>query len=234
MTAPDTGRGAGVADGPGSDDGPDTADLDLPPDLAGAPVDYAMDMDGGPLATRLLDNVPAWGPLRTGVGIFQLVPVCLDRDLALISTWMNDADVALFWMLAGSPRRTAEHVRRQLDGDGRSLPCLGVLDGLPMSYWELYRADLDPVAFHYPSLLHDTGVHLLIGSAEDRGRGLGAALLRGVTELVLRNRSSCRRLVGEPDVRNAASVATFEAAGFENTGEVDLPDKRAAIMIRTR
>ncbi|RBM11106.1 GNAT family N-acetyltransferase [Streptomyces sp. PT12] len=218
--------------GPRDPDLEDTADLDLPPDLAGAPPPYAAECH--PLATELLDNVPAWGPARTEAGVFQLVPVCLDRDLALIAGWMNDPVVDASWALAGPPERTERHIARQLRGDGRSVPCLGVLDGLPMSYWEIYRADLDPVALHYPSRPHDTGIHLLIGSADDRGRGLGPALLRAVAELILRHRARCRRLIGEPDVRNAASIAAFESAGFTRTGEADLPEKRAAILLRDR
>ena len=68
---------------------------------------------------------------------------------------------------------TEDHLRAQFGGDGRSVPCLGVLDGTPMSYWEIYRADLDPLARHYPARPHDTGLHLLIGGVADRGRGLG-------------------------------------------------------------
>ncbi len=219
---------------PGTDDGEDTADLELPPDLTGAPAGYG---DGErPAADRpdLLDNVGDWGPIATAVGVFQLIPVHLARDLSLIATWMNDPEVHAFWRLAGPDEDTAAHIARQLDGDGRSRPCLGVLDGLPMSYWEIYRADLDPLARYYPSRLHDTGVHVLIGSAEDRGRGLGTALLRGVVDLVLRNRPRCARVVAEPDVRNAASLAAFRAAGFRRVTDAELPGKCAALMIRDR
>ncbi|MDT0346648.1 GNAT family N-acetyltransferase [Streptomyces sp. DSM 44938] len=214
------------------DDAEDTADLQLSPDLTDAPAAYVQDLaaPGG----DLLDTVADWGPVTTGAGVFRLVPVVADRDLSLITTWMNDPVVDAFWLLAGPAERTAAHLARQLDGDGRSVPCLGVLDGLAMSYWEIYRADLDPLARHYPSRLHDTGVHLLIGSAEDRGRGIGAALLRGVADLVLRWRPRCQRVVAEPDVRNAPSIAAFRAAGFRKTGEADLPGKRAALMVRDR
>jgi RimJ/RimL family protein N-acetyltransferase len=217
---------------PGGRDIEDTADLRLPPDFAAAPAAYGVETPPG--GADLLDNIGTWGPVSTDAGVFRLVPARPERDLSLITTWMNDPAVDAFWNLAGPPERTAAHVRRQLDGDGRSVPCLGVLDGLPMSYWEIYRADLDPLARHYPSRLHDTGVHLLIGSAEDRGRGLGGVLLRGVAELVLRHRPRCPRVVAEPDVRNAASIAAFTSAGFRRAGEADLPDKRAALMIRER
>ncbi|MDT0382276.1 GNAT family N-acetyltransferase [Streptomyces sp. DSM 42041] len=182
----------------------------------------------------LLDDLPGWAAAHTAAGTFQLVPVRLERDLPLIAAWMNDPAVAAFWDLAGPVGTTASHLRAQLDGDGRSAPCLGVLDGVPMSYWEVYRADLDPLARHYPARPHDTGVHLLVGGVTDRGRGLGTTLLRAVGDLVLAHRPSCRRVLAEPDLRNVPSVAAFLGAGFRFSAEVDLPDKRAALMIRDR
>ncbi|MFE7159817.1 GNAT family N-acetyltransferase [Streptomyces sp. NPDC057636] len=182
----------------------------------------------------LLDNVGAWGPVTTRSGVFQLVPVRIERDLSLISRWMNDPAVAAFWELEGPESVTENHLRPQLDGDGRSVPCLGVLDGTPMSYWEIYRADLDPLARHYPARPHDTGIHLLIGGVANRGRGLGTGLLKAVADLVLDHRPPCARVVAEPDLRNTPSVSAFLSAGFRFSAEVDLPDKRAALMIRDR
>ncbi|MFJ3309213.1 GNAT family N-acetyltransferase [Streptomyces sp. NPDC086549] len=225
--------------GPGGDS-EDTLDLRLPDEflalVAGEAVDSPVPADGRFTAADddLLDHVGDWGPLVTPVGPFQLVPVRLDRDLPLIGGWMNDPAVAAFWELAGSPAQTEDHLRSQLTGDGRSVPCVGVLDGTPMSYWEIYRADLDPLARHYPARPHDTGLHLLIGGVADRGRGLGSALLRAVADLVLDRRPACARVIAEPDLRNTPSVAAFLSAGFRFAAEVDLPAKRAALMIRDR
>ena len=182
----------------------------------------------------LLDRVAEWGPADTPAGGFHLVPVRLERDLPLINRWMNDPAAAVFWELAGPQEVTADHLRAQLAGDGRSVPCIGVLDGVPMSYWELYRADLDPLARHYPARPHDTGIHLLVGGVADRGRGLGGVLLRAVADLVLSQRPSCTRVIAEPDIRNTPSVAAFLTAGFRFSAEVDLPAKRAALMVRDR
>ncbi|MEW1641290.1 GNAT family N-acetyltransferase [Streptomyces sp. NPDC091219] len=187
-----------------------------------------------PPAADLLDRIHDWGPTPTPAGSFHLLPVHVERDLTLISRWMNDPAVAEFWELSGPEALTEEHLRAQLTGDGRSVPCLGVLDGTPMSYWEIYRADLDPLARHYPCRLHDTGIHLLIGSLTDRGRGLGGTLIRAVADLVLDKRSDCTRVIAEPDIRNIPSVAAFLGAGFRFSAEVDLPDKRAALMVRDR
>jgi len=182
----------------------------------------------------LLDRIAEWGPTSTPVGAFQLVPVRIGRDLRLIARWMNDPAVAAFWELDGPDDITASHLGGQLDGDGRSVPCLGVLDGVPMSYWEVYRADLDPLARHYPARPHDTGIHLVIGRVSDRGQGLGTTLLRAAADLVLQHRPSCARVVAEPDLRNTPSVAAFLGAGFRFSAEVDLPGKRAALMLRDR
>lgn len=188
--------------------------------------------DGAP--GDLLDRVGDWGPARTPAGLFHLVPVRVERDLPLLARWMNDPAVAAFWELSGPPAVTADHLRAQLAGDGRSVPCLGVLDGTPMSYWEVYRADLDPLARHYPARPHDTGLHLLIGPDGARGRGLGSTLLRVVADLALARRPASTRVIAEPDVRNAASVAAFLRAGFRLRDEIDLPAKRAALMVRDR
>ncbi|MFI6207578.1 GNAT family N-acetyltransferase [Streptomyces sp. NPDC051041] len=189
---------------------------------------------GFPAGGDLLDHVADWGPVGTAAGLFHLVPVRVERDLPLIGRWMHDPAVAAFWELAAPRSVIEQHVRAQLDGDGRSVPCVGVLDGRPMSYWEIYRADLDPLARHYPARPHDTGIHLLIGQAADRARGLGSTLLRAVADLVLDRRRTCARVVAEPDLRNVPSVAAFLNAGFRFSAEVDLPAKRAALMVRER
>jgi len=187
-----------------------------------------------PARADLLDHIGDWPAADSPAGHFRLVPVRPQRDLALVARWMNDPAVAEFWELAGDPAVTERHLRPQLTGDGRSVPCLGVLDGAPMSYWEIYRADLDPLARHYPARPHDTGVHLLVGGVADRARGLGSTLLRTVATMVLDNRPACSRVVAEPDLRNTPSVSAFLTAGFRFCAEVDLPGKRAALMIRDR
>ncbi|MFF8594933.1 GNAT family N-acetyltransferase [Streptomyces sp. NPDC015220] len=213
-------------------DGEDTLDLHLPDEFTA--LFGRTPGTGAARSDDLLGGVGDWGPTRTPVGAFRLVPVRVERDLPVISRWMNDPAVAEFWQLAGEQRVTEAHLGAQLDGDGRSVPCLGLVDGTPMSYWEIYRADLDPLARHYPARPHDTGVHLLIGSVADRGRGLGGALLRAVADLILDKRPGCARVVAEPDLRNAPSVAAFLTAGFRYAAEVGLPDKRAALMVRDR
>ncbi|MFJ4362330.1 GNAT family N-acetyltransferase [Streptomyces massasporeus] len=218
---------ADVACGAGSRSGP--------PDLGRASgEDPASRRSSAPCHDDLLDRIAEWGPVDTPAGGFHLVPVRLERDLPLIGRWMNDPAAAAFWELAGPQEVTQDHLRAQLAGDGRSVPCIGVLDGAPMSYWEIYRADLDPLARHYPARPQDMGIHVLVGGVAHRGRGLGGLLLRAVADLVLAQRPSCTRVIAEPDIRNTPSVAAFLTAGFRFSAEIDLPAKRAALMVRDR
>jgi RimJ/RimL family protein N-acetyltransferase len=170
-----------------------------------------------------------WFDLPTSAGRFTLTPVKVDRDLPLIQSWMNDPDVARYWELDGPPERTSEHVRAQLELP-HTQPLLARLSGRAIGYWELYQAADDPLAAHYAAEPDDLGVHLLIGEGDCRGIGLGGVLLRALADAVQREKP--RRLVAEPDERNLASVRAFTAAGFTAAGTLDLPDKRATLMIR--
>lgn len=167
---------------------------------------------------------------RLAAGEFVLHPLVPERDTDALHAWHNDPEVARFWEMAWSRDAIADYLHQQLDSS-HSTPCLGLLDGVAMSYWELYRADLDPLAGHYPARDGDAGVHLLLGPAAYRGLGIGAELLRAVSGWQL---ETAERVVAEPDVRNERSVRAFERAGFHRTADIDLPGKRAALMIRNR
>jgi acetyl CoA:N6-hydroxylysine acetyl transferase len=167
------------------------------------------------------------------VNDFELRPVDPERDVDLVHGWMNDPAVARFWDLAAERDRIARYLCEQV-GSAHSTPYIGAVAGEPMSYWELYRADLDPLAAHYPAQPHDQGVHMLLGPPGYRGRGLGAPLLRMVAAAQLAADPRATRVVAEPDVRNVASVRAFARAGFRLAGELDLPDKRAALLVLDR
>jgi RimJ/RimL family protein N-acetyltransferase len=176
-------------------------------------------------------TAPAWWDLTTAAGRFTLRPVKVDRDLPLIHRWMNDPAVARYWELDGPIERTAAHLTKQR-ALTHSEPYLARLAGRPIGYWELYRAAEDRLAAYYPAQPDDVGVHLLIGEPDLRGVGLGAMLLTALCDAIQRE-SRCR-IVAEPDERNAASVRAFLAAGFRAAGTIQLPEKRAALVVRDR
>lgn len=164
-------------------------------------------------------------------GAFTLRRLDLGRDVGLVHSWMNDPEVAAFWKMPWPLAQIASYLHEQ-DRTAHSTAYLGELDGVPMSYWELYRADLDPLAQYYSAHDHDAGLHLLLGPAKYRGRGLAATLLRTVSTWQLDADPRATRVIGEPDATNKRVIRALEHAGFHRKTDVDLPNKRAALMVR--
>lgn len=156
-----------------------------------------------------------------------------DGYVALVWEWMNRPHVAAAWDQAWPQERWEAEIARQAAGT-HSRPCLVLLDGRPFAYLEIYRVLRDRLARLYPFRPHDLGVHIAIGHPDDIGRGLGRSLLRTVADGLLAADEACTRVVAEPNVTNTASLRAFAAAGFHRVGEVTMPHKTAALMVRPR
>ncbi|GAA1125532.1 hypothetical protein GCM10009630_24200 [Kribbella jejuensis] len=129
--------------------------------------------------------------------------------------------------------RWEEEIARQTAGE-HSTPCVVTLDEEEFAYVELYRVRHDRLAQYYSYDDEDWGVHVAIGDGTRVGRGLGRQLLREVADTVLRSEPACTRVVAEPDIENTPSVRAFAAAGFVESGQLQLPEKTAVLMVRTR
>lgn len=108
-----TGPGGDLTDATGTED---TLELRLTEELLvllGEPP--AADATGGD-ASALVGYPGGWSPVTTSAGVFRLVTVVPDRDLALISRWMNDPAVAAFWELAGPDSVTGAHLGQAAHG----------------------------------------------------------------------------------------------------------------------
>lgn len=175
---------------------------------------------------------PRWWDLSTPAGRLTLSSVKPERDLPDIHRWMNDPAVARYWELNGPIERVADHVAEQRAA-AHTDAYLARLAGRAIGYWEVYRAAEDRLAEYYPALRDDVGVHFLIGELDCRGIGLGTLLLRVVCDAIQTRSAGPCRIVAEPDARNVASVRAFRAAGFEASGNIDLPDTRAVLVIRS-
>ncbi len=163
-------------------------------------------------------------------GFRRLDPIA---DLELVHGWMHQPHVVPFWRL-DVPREQLSAYLDGVAGDAHVEPLIGAVEGVPVSYWEVYRAAEDPLAEYYAAEEHDQGVHLLIGPLGLTGQGLGRRLLDAVVGWQLDREPRTRQVVAEPDVRNRRMIHVFERCGFVREGELELPDKRAALMVRHR
>lgn len=150
-------------------------------------------------------------------------------DAGPVAALMAEPEVARWWHQAWSADRWRETIERQLH-DGPALPLVLVDDGAVAGYVELYPVAHDVLGRHVRHDDTDLGVHLALAGSV-RGRGIGPRVLAAVREGAGTVVPGCRRLLAEPDLRNRGSLAAFRRAGFETAAEVDLPDKRAQLVV---
>lgn len=176
---------------------------------------------GPPPAPRL---APPW----TAVPLSPAGPT-----LELLVRWMQAPHVARHWHQEWTAGQWADEISAQLAGS-YSRPWLIHRGDDPLAYIEVYRTARDVLAAHYPAGEADVGVHIAIGDESHTGRGLGTAVLRLVAEGLFAADPACRWVVGDPDAGHIVARRAFESAGFVLFGEVPLPHKQAAILIRSR
>jgi siderophore synthetase component len=165
-------------------------------------------------------------PLRTRI---ELVAVDPEIHLDLVHGWMNEPHVAEWWGLAGSKEAVRAYLATQVAL--RHLePWIAYADGVPIGYVETYGAAEDPLAAHYLARASDRGWHILV-SASHVGTGVARELGRFVVDRLF---EEGERVLCEPDERNERMLAFCRALGGERRATLELPDKRAALMVWER
>jgi RimJ/RimL family protein N-acetyltransferase len=151
-------------------------------------------------------------------------------DPELVSRWMKEPHVALFWEQDWPPARWASAIAGQLAGDC-SRPYLVSYRGSALAYVEIYRTPRDVVGLRYPADPYDLGLHLAIGDPARTGHGEGRAMVRAIAEGLSVADPRCRRVLADPDERHVIARRMFRGAGFHLLGVCDLGHKLAALHV---
>jgi siderophore synthetase component len=165
-------------------------------------------------------------PLRSRI---KLVPADPDVHLDLVHGWMNEPHVAEWWRTEGTPDEVRAYLAAQV-ALPHSEPWIALVDGVPFGYVETYRAAEDPLACHYEARASDRGWHVLV-AASHVGTGAPRELGRFVVDRLFEEGD---RVLCEPDERNARMLAFCRALGGEIRATLELPDKRAALIVWER
>ena len=168
---------------------------------------------------------------RTRARTIWTRPIDPALDVDLVAAWMREPEVERYWAMAWPADRIADYLATH-HADPHREAFVTFVDDTPVGYLEVYDPAHDVLGAHYPVEPGDVGAHVLIGDKDFRGRysvSLGLA-----TNRFLFGRPGVRRLVGEPDVRNHNFLSLLAFLGFRKEAELDLPDKRAALMVCER
>ncbi|MFJ2473411.1 GNAT family N-acetyltransferase [Streptomyces sp. NPDC087659] len=178
-----------------------------------------------------------------GLGTVHVRRLDPARDADVVHSWVNE-DRARFWGMGETSREEVRGIYEHLDSLTTHHAFLIVLGDEPVMLFQTYEPEADRVSECYEVEPGDIGVHLMMGPAKGSPRpGFTAAMLRVLVGHVLAD-DGVRRIVAEPDVRNAKAIDQLRRAGFElgpeivlpeiDLPEVFLPEKRARLAILSR
>jgi siderophore synthetase component/RimJ/RimL family protein N-acetyltransferase len=168
----------------------------------------------------------------TRLGPVTFEPLDVERDAAMIHAWVTHPR-SVFW---GMQTATVDEVRQAyavIHADPHHHAWLGRVDGDPAVLAEIYDPAHSELADAYEVRDGDIGMHVLVAPTDRPQHGFTSAVFRAVMELCLDDPRH-RRVVVEPDIRNARIAALNAAAGFRVEREVKLADKTAALSTCTR
>ncbi|WP_179467239.1 GNAT family N-acetyltransferase [Mycolicibacterium vinylchloridicum] len=149
-------------------------------------------------------------------------------DAAMVAEWMNRPHLAQAWEYDWTVERWEAHLRAQLGGT-YSLPLIASLNGVAGGYLEIYRAAKDSIAPCYDAEPYDLGLHAAIADTALVNRGMGLGLFPRIMASLFTAEPRCRRVMFDPDHRNAAARTVCEVAGCRFLGEYDMSNRRMAL-----
>ncbi|MCG8150405.1 GNAT family N-acetyltransferase, partial [Pimelobacter simplex] len=160
-------------------------------------------------------------------------PLDVERDLDVLHAWVTHPR-SVYWMMQGASRAD---VRDEYDGivaNPHHHAWLGRVDGRPTFLAETYDPAHSPLAGLPEIADGDLGMHVLVAPPVGQPEpGLTTRVFTAVMAHCFAD-PSVRRVVVEPDVRNAAIRAKNAAAGFVELREVPLEAKTAMLSACTR
>jgi acetyl CoA:N6-hydroxylysine acetyl transferase len=151
-----------------------------------------------------------------------------ERDAAMLNEWHHQPHVIPFWKLDIPLEDYKKHLDSFLSDEHQAL-FIGLIDGIPMSYWEAYWTESDVVGSCYDPHPEDQGIHLLIGDTRYIGQGYALPLLRAMLYFQFLSEGT-EKVIAEPDIRNDKMIHVFEKCGFEKVKPIALPDKTGLLM----
>jgi aminoglycoside 6'-N-acetyltransferase len=163
-----------------------------------------------------------------------------EEDLAMMHAWLNEPGVVRWWE---GDDVSWEAVVRDYGPDNADPTehWIAAVDGRDVGWIQCWPAagetdEAAPWAEHgVDDLAATAGIDYLVGEPGDRGRGVGAELIRAfVDEVVFGLHPDWSYAAAAPYEANVASWRALEKAGFRFAGMVEDEDGPCRLMVATR
>ncbi|UPL01885.1 hypothetical protein LCI18_012819 [Fusarium solani-melongenae] len=142
-------------------------------------------------------------------------------DTSLLQMWMGKPRVSAFWN-----DYDPQFLTNSLNSTN-SFPVIGMWDGVPFGYFEIYWVKEDILGQHLGSDAGDwdRGLHVLIG--EEWARGRVPIWLTGLVHWCLTSDYRTMNICLEPRVDNARFLQRLEFTGFSREKQISFPHKQS-------
>lgn len=145
---------------------------------------------------------------------------------------MHLPHVAPFWKLDISKKDFSEYLECTINADNKRAFLVYAEDS-PAAYLIAYNIFEDKLKDYYKAEDGDLGMHLLIGSRDHLNKQDGLMIIRAMTAFLMK-KYQCKRIIGEPDVRNRIVIPILKTIGGEHAGNINLPHKKASLLIGSK
>ncbi|ANW20076.1 GNAT family N-acetyltransferase [Streptomyces clavuligerus] len=153
-------------------------------------------------------------------------------DARLIHGWVTHPKAA-FWMMQDARLQDVEREYTAITAHEHHHAFVGLLDGEPVFLMERYDPHhLELVGLYEPEP-GDVGMHFLVAPSDTPVHGFTRAVITAVMRELFADPAT-RRVVVEPDVRNAAVHALNAYVGFTVVDTIEKPEKDASLSVCTR
>jgi penicillin amidase len=162
----------------------------------------------------------------------RLDPLDPATDAEVVHAWVLE-DRAQFWMMQD---HTLEEVREVYEWIAEQPTHAAYLvrdDDRPVALFQTYDPRAEEVGEHFAVLEGDVGIHFMLAPATLARPGFTAEVVGFLAQQVFAD-PAVRRVVAEPDDRNAKAVALVQRLGFELGPVVTLSTKPARLAFWTR
>ncbi|KAK6826024.1 hypothetical protein PG987_013518 [Apiospora arundinis] len=145
--------------------------------------------------------------------------LCALPDTGLLERWLANPRVSAFW------GQYHENFLSDALKSPHAFPVIGMWDGVPFGYFEIYWVREDLLGRHVPADDWDRGLHVLVG--EEWARGRVAAWLSSLVHWCLQADYRTMSICLEPRVDNERFIGHLQKYGFAKERQVALPHKQS-------
>ncbi|SMR48421.1 unnamed protein product [Zymoseptoria tritici ST99CH_1E4] len=152
-------------------------------------------------------------------------------DVEYLHQWHNDERVAHSWGETGPASHQEEFLRGGLQSR-HSIPLIGLWDGKPFGYFEMYWVKEDRLGGYLGGDVgdFDRGLHVLVGETEFRGAHRVKVWIDALVHACWLADSRTEVVVLEPRVDNLKLKTYLEERGFYKEREITFPHKQSNLM----